>query len=1135
MQTEQPPNPLLNNVIYENTRRKLFRDHYFISIQFEKTPHRNRILTEFLRQRDSKPLQYQQAREVEKLKRTLLSDFINRVQQRNTLIILRLQIIQTYLSLTYILHQFPLTSRSHFMWPKQISSAVSTSTSSPSTIEKADSTISSSIVAEDKTKNGYQHKPKILFNADGSELINLWYIPSFLEQLNIFKGMKLDTNELQKRLQNFLRIISSFNDLIHIIVGYAQLNSLAANAEQRFSDRTNELSTFDQSGEFASELHEIQREIHSLSSTSLSTIANLLETKRRLTIFQIYFSIAYLIPNCFLKGKNQSAFNIVNSQSQPILKQFIGNYDCYRPVYLFLPNPLLTEQSSAKNFYPWTVYEYRHNINAKRLWWAKYSLIDLIHSCLIGLKPQELALANTEYVSTQIMLQNIDDIVKPKITVNNMKAILRQKEAPTDDYLSNYLRLELYIIECIRFELVRNAWCTAKLNVTSINTVKIFDDGFMSYRDEIRSQILRQLAIAIGYSNFYNDFPVALITGQLAPNVTEYEYKHALIIRLLMELEAKFMMNDTLKVLKRERTLVLSERLREESSIPTDLWKKQTFAENFSVLRPHILDEFVKLLSDYEYKDDQSTPNSPAVIDNSKDQDGTTVSTISSNSSQSPDIYCIRRSDLQSCLKEMGSRVMQRERENFSSYSTYYENILYNIRQTMNIRENELKSLRAQVQDQQYTIEVEAQLLTLTAYFDLITELIRIRSVNSQLQNDKQFRFDKELNQIRENFHIKTQKLLETNLQLRTEFDKYREELFQNTITIVKEIRPKIHELARTKLSSDAKAISQEQRHLQSKVLNDLQNEIHDTRLKQLDERNETEREWRRREIELEKTIAHLQYELNHHQKRYVYKTTKQVEEIQTLKKANNYLRKRITINEGQYKKIFETESKTENKANIERISDLRQALNQNQIIETKLRCMEEKSHQLILKDHELEKKTSEYERENQAMRLAQTYVKRDLIQTKKKLEQERSLKIDAFHQVETLRTNLNEIEEEFEQVVLNDGTNSLLSPSMVIQPSRTTVSARPVTPYQILLTRNRPMTSNTIYQRDKQQHPRLPNSRSRIYSSTTFKRPQTANVNIEKITPLTEELLSNLGVSTQPTTTTSSSIRILRIKSAKT
>ena len=179
------------------------------------------------------------------------------------------------------------------------------------------------------------------------------------------------------------------------------------------------------------------------------------------------------------------------------------------------------------------------------------------------------------------------------------------------------MRLEQYIIECIRFEKLRFAWCTAKLNVASINTLKTFDDGFTSYRDEIRSPILRLLAITVGYSNFYNDFPLALLNGQLAPNVTEYEYKHGLIMRILTELESKFMMTDTLKVLKRERTVVLSERLREESSVPTDLWKKQQFTENFSVLRSHILDEFGKLLSHYEYKDEQSTPNSPAIVENS--------------------------------------------------------------------------------------------------------------------------------------------------------------------------------------------------------------------------------------------------------------------------------------------------------------------------------------------------------------------------------------------------------------------------------------------------------------------------------------------------------------------------------------
>ncbi len=199
------------------------------------------------------------------------------------------------------------------------------------------------------------------------------------------------------------------------------------------NDRTGDLSTFDQSGEFASELHEIQREIDLSPSLSLSTIADLLETKRRLTIFQIYYSISYLIPNCFLVGKNQSAFDLVRSRSIPILRKFVGDYDRFKPIYSILPDPLLTVQTLAKNLYPWTVYEYEYNIYAKRLWWPKYTLIDLIHLCLIGLKPQELALANAEFVSTQVMLQNIDEIIKPKIARNNMGTILRRKEVDKNE------------------------------------------------------------------------------------------------------------------------------------------------------------------------------------------------------------------------------------------------------------------------------------------------------------------------------------------------------------------------------------------------------------------------------------------------------------------------------------------------------------------------------------------------------------------------------------------------------------------------------------------------------------------------------------------------------------------------------
>ena len=505
------------------------------------------------------------------------------------------------------------------------------------------------------------------------------------------------------------------------------------------------------------------------------------------------------------------------------------------------------------------------------------------------------------------------------------------------------------------------------------------------------------------------------------------------------------------------------------------------------------------------------------------------VSSIVSNPSRSSDVYCIRKADLELCLKEMGNRIMQRERDNYTNYSFYYESLLYNTRQSIGLRENEIKSLRAQLQEQQFSIELDSQLLTLSAYFDLITELIRLRSSNAQLQLDKQLRFDKELNQIRDRFQSINEQLLSTNLLLRTRFEEYREQLYNSTITIIKEIRTEIYKVARAKLTSDATAIIDQQHSEQTKLIHSLQDEIHQNQEKQSNETYQRERQWRTEQVELEKNVAHLQYELDHYQKRYIYKTTKQIEEIQILKKANNYLRKRITANETHYKTLFETENKSESKANLERNDDLRQALNQKQIIETRLRWMQEQSQQLVLKDHQLEKKTTEYERENQAMRLAQTYVKRDLVQTKKKLEQERSLKINAFQQVETLRTNLNEIEEELEQIALNDGTNSFISASIAPPPSRTLGSSRAITPYQILLARNRPMTSTAPYQRDKQ---RFTNSRLRCYSMTPTKRPQTANVHIEKITPLTEELLSNLGASTPPAT---SSLKMLRIKSAKT
>ena len=443
--TAEQPGSLLNNVLYENTRRKMFRENYFISIQFEKTPSRDRTLNEFLRQRELKPMQYQQPREAEKLKRSLLNEFVERVHQRNAVILLRLQIVQSYLSLIYLVQQFPLTSRTHFMWPKRTPLPLSTTVVTSSlTAEQPESASSTPVLTDVLTSNGYQSRPKRLLSDTNVDVSNLWYLPSFMEQLNMLRGTRLNFTELRKRLHDVLRMVASLNDLVHIVVAYAQLSTATNNPEQRcewsgnrfsviylsllVNDRTGDLTTFDQSGEFASELHEIQREIDELPSLSLSLVADLLETKRRLTIFQIYYSIAYLIPNAFLSMKNVAAFEHVRSRFTPIADRFLADFHRYHPVYSILPSPILSIQPLAKRLYPWTTHEYQYNINAKSLWWPQYHLIDLIQLSLTGLKANELAQANTELVGTQVMLQNIDEIIKPKAAIAHASTILRPQE-----------------------------------------------------------------------------------------------------------------------------------------------------------------------------------------------------------------------------------------------------------------------------------------------------------------------------------------------------------------------------------------------------------------------------------------------------------------------------------------------------------------------------------------------------------------------------------------------------------------------------------------------------------------------------------------------------------------------------------
>ena len=111
----------------------------------------------------------------------------------------------------------------------------------------------------------------------------------------------------------------------------------------------------------------------------------------------------------------------------------------------------------------------------------------------------------------------------------------------------------------------------------------------------------------------------------------------------------------------------------------------------------------------------------------------------------------------------MSGRSMQRNRDSYTNYSFHYESLLHNARQLPTLGENEIQSLRVQIQEQQFSIELESQLLILLSYFHIITELMRLGSLNNESEKDEQLNFDSELIKIREHFQPMNEQLLSMN------------------------------------------------------------------------------------------------------------------------------------------------------------------------------------------------------------------------------------------------------------------------------------------------------------------------------------------------------------------------------------
>ncbi|KAM7135424.1 LOW QUALITY PROTEIN: uncharacterized protein WM277_015343 [Molossus nigricans] len=126
-------------------------------------------------------------------------------------------------------------------------------------------------------------------------------------------------------------------------------------------------------------------------------------------------------------------------------------------------------------------------------------------------------------------------------------------------------------------------------------------------------------------------------------------------LQALLENPESHMIQELLRKVNREITL--SEKSKEQRTLPTDLWK-HVMKENFSLIKPQIVENFMQRLME-NYQDGRLEPLQ----------------------------ITFRTDHREACLLSLGCDVMARERSSFESYSVCYEHLSEHVRQKLRQKE----------------------------------------------------------------------------------------------------------------------------------------------------------------------------------------------------------------------------------------------------------------------------------------------------------------------------------------------------------------------------------------------------------------------------------------------------------------
>ncbi|XP_076156269.1 coiled-coil domain-containing protein 162-like [Alosa pseudoharengus] len=716
----------------------------FVSIQLEKTRPRDEMLNAFIKRREATGTLLQNTDEAAKTKRKLILEFCSKLSVSMSQCCVRAQIVALYHSLTLLLQDFPTICQTHFMMGR------SNEAKSNQDSEKALTT----------DPRMFQQRPRALLSADGTVLLNLWFLPHYTETLLMFRGLEE---------KHMLAIASALHDIVCYTISFARLG----NAASLLSSASQSTLTADWGGteSISAELWDIQLQVDCLCDPrSPKAVGHLLQLRRQVLFLLFDAATRHTIRKTFLSTGNTAAYHSVNDNmghALPLLSDSLRKSD--QSYQLPLPQPLEPGCPQAQRLFPWRWFMLCHGLHPLDVWDVP-PIEFCMQLCLSGLGERSRQVANGELLGVSLQLEEVlssgqavgtlqldmtaqatDDVQRNK-TQEPEECVVAEADGDCSvkrprDPTFGLEQQRGFLLLWKQLETLKEIWGCHRLGVQHIHSPTHYQHFTTLYSQEIQYPSMKALAQHLGSEREYE---ALLVDGQPLPppaGASEVELRTWELLRLLESMECDMIKAVQWKMAK-ETTLLLSERTRQDTALPTDVWKRGPMKHCPTPERPLIVENFVhQLLSG---------------VQNSEGQ-------VSFSSAH-----------LQQCLSALSRDVIGRERSNFLFYSQFYEHLLQQETQLLHQREQDVKNL------EEYHIQSSDPLSKAAALCrGLMVEMTALRAQLAHVEEERNTLQQQLRAQHRLHYDTLVQRLFTTCLQLKSRLDGYHQKMEEDVLQMV--------------------------------------------------------------------------------------------------------------------------------------------------------------------------------------------------------------------------------------------------------------------------------------------------------------------------------------------------------------